>query len=265
MVTSTRAAGRQIDINGASLYVEEQGTGDPLVLVHGGFVSSAMWAGVAPLLAAQYRVITFDSRGHGRSTNPGGTLLYEQFADDTAALIEALELDRPFVGGWSDGGEAALQFGSRHPGRARGLIAGGTSLELGTEAAKAQMRAMFHVNDDGVIDFDAFVTDWAQTLLPMMRQSHPHGEQQWQTIVQQTVTMWLAYPSLTHEQFARIDAPALVVVGDRDELISVEEVVKLYRWLPNAELAILPGSTHMRPIFEPATFVGAVLDFLHRH
>ena len=98
--------------------------------------SSASWAGVVPRLAGSFRVITFDDRGHGRSTNPSGALSFEQLADDTVALIEALRLERPFVGGWSDGGEVALQFGLRHPGRARALIAGGTSLELGSEATR---------------------------------------------------------------------------------------------------------------------------------
>lgn len=265
MTPSAQAVGERIEVNGVSLFAEERGQGEPLVLVHAGLLSSASWAGVVPLLADSFRVITFDSRGHGQSTNPSGALSYELLADDTAALIEALGIDRPFVGGWSDGGEVALQFGLRYPGRARGLIAGGTSLELGSEAARAQVRAFFHLSDDGLVDLDAVAGAFAQTLLPMLRQAHPHGEQHWQSIVQQSATMWLTYAGLTPEQAERINTPALVIVGDRDELISVEEALKLFRGLPNAELAILPGSNHMRPIFQPAAFAAAVIDFLHRH
>jgi pimeloyl-ACP methyl ester carboxylesterase len=265
MMTSVRAVGRQIEANGVSLYVEEHGAGDPLVLVHGGLVSSAMWAGAVPLLAEQFRVITFDSRGHGQSTNPSGALSYELSTDDTAALIDALGLESPFVGGWSDGGEVALQFGLRHPGRARALIAGGTSLELGSEKTQADLRAFLHADADGVVDFDAFAAAFEQSLLPMMRQWHPLGEEQVRTIVQQSATMWLTYAGLTREEVARIEAPTLVVVGDRDEHIPAEEAVRLYRWLPNAELAILPGSDHMRPIFEPAGIARVMIDFLQRH
>ena len=265
MTASAPVLGQQVEVNGVSLFVEEQGQGDPIVLVHAGLLSSASWAGVVPLLAASFRVITFDNRGHGRSTNPGGVLSFEQLADDTAALIAALELERPFVGGWSDGGEVALQLGLRHPGRARALIAGGTSLELGSEATQAQMRAIFHVDDDGVVDLDAVAGAFEQTLLPMLRQSHPYGEQHWQTIVQQSLTMWLAYAGLTREQVARITEPVLVLVGDRDEHVPVEEAVRLYRWLPQAELAVLPGASHLSPIMEPATFACAVTDFLQRH
>lgn len=265
MNASAPAIGQQIEINGASLFVEEQGRGDPLVLIHAGLLSSASWAGVVPLLAESFRVIAFDNRGHGRSTNPSGALSFEQLADDTAALIELLGLETPFVAGWSDGGEIALQLGLRHPGRAGALVAGGTSLELGSEATRAEMRAIFHVDDGGVVDLEAVAREFEQTLLPMLRHSHPGGEQQWQTIVQQSLTMWLTYAGLTREQVARITEPVLVVVGDRDEHVPVEEAVRLYRWLPQAELAILPGASHLRPIMDPATFACSVTDFLRRH
>jgi pimeloyl-ACP methyl ester carboxylesterase len=78
--------GRTIELNGAALHYREYGEGPPLVLVHGGLVSSAEWAPVARELADGFRVITPDSRGHGRSTNPSGRLSYAALADDVAAL-----------------------------------------------------------------------------------------------------------------------------------------------------------------------------------
>jgi pimeloyl-ACP methyl ester carboxylesterase len=265
MTANMVAVGRQIEVNDASLYVEEHGQGDPLVLVHFGFGSSAAWAGVVPILVEHFRVIMYDNRGHGRSTNPRGDLSYEQLADDAAALIDTLGLDHPFVGGWSDGGEIALQFGLRHPGRARALIAGGTSLELGSEKTRAEMRAVFHIGDDGDVDLDAFADAFKQTLMPMMRQWHTRGESHWQSIVRQSAAMYLSYAGLTREQVERIAEPTLVMVGDRDEHVPVEEAVRLYRWLPNAELAILPGASHLRPMFDPATFASIVTDYLQRH
>ena len=169
------------------------------------------------------------------------------------------------MGGWSDGGEVALQFGLRYPGRARALIAGGTSLELGTEKARAEMRAFFHIGDDGEVDLPAVAAAFEQTLLPMLRQSHPDGEDHWQSVLKQSARMWLTYAGFTREEIGRIKEPALVVVGDRDEHVPVEEAVRLYRWLPNAELAILPGSAHMRPVFDPHVFTCAITDFLQRH
>jgi pimeloyl-ACP methyl ester carboxylesterase len=75
-----------------------------------------------PLLADQFRVMTPDSRGHGRSTNPSGRLSFPTIADDLAAMIAALELDRPVVAGWSDGGQITLELAARHPGAAGPII-----------------------------------------------------------------------------------------------------------------------------------------------
>jgi pimeloyl-ACP methyl ester carboxylesterase len=265
MIAVTRTQGQQIEVNGASLYVEEHGNGEPLVLVHFGLGSSVTWEKLVPLLSEQFRVITVDSRGHGRSTNPSGTLSYEQLTDDVAGVIDTLSVERPVVGGWSDGGEVALQFGLRHSGRARALIAGGTSLDLGGEAARAEIRAWFHVGDDGAVDLAAFAAANEEGLLPMLRQWQPGGEAHWQRIVQQSVTMWLSYAGLTREQVERINVPTLVMVGDRDEHVPVESALRLYRWLPQAELAVLPGASHLRPVLDPAGFVTATVDFVQRH
>ena len=77
--------------------------------------------------------------------------------------------------------------------------------------------------------------------------------------------MWLTYTGLSREEAARIGAPTLVVVGDRDEFHPVEEAVRLYRRLPNAEMAVLPGGSHMGPIFEPTGLASVHIDFLDRH
>src|SRR4051794_8215901 len=114
--------GRWIRINRASLYCDDRGAGPPIVLIHAGLISRAIGELLLPALIDDFRVITPDSRGHGRSTNPGGELSYAQLADDVAALITALDLDR--IGGYSDGGQVALEIGARHPEAAGGLIIG---------------------------------------------------------------------------------------------------------------------------------------------
>lgn len=267
IVTTTAAAtGRRIEINGANLYIQERGQGQAIVLVQPGLLSSEVYEAVASRLAERFRVITFDSRGHGQSTNPRGALSFEVLADDTGALIRTLDLEQPFVGGWSDGGEVALHVALRYPGLARGLIAGGTSLEMGgSERARSETRAFFHANAHNVVDIDAFATAHAASLLPYLRQVHPNGEAQWQNVVRWSAHMWLTYGGLSRAEAARIAVPTLVVCGDHDEFHPVEAGVRLYRWLPNAELAILPGSDHMRPVFEPACLTPILIDFIDRH
>jgi pimeloyl-ACP methyl ester carboxylesterase len=265
MSSTATAPGQMIAVNGVSLFVEDQGEGVPVVLGHGGFGSHSNWGAVVPMLARSCRVITFDTRGHGRSTNPNGELTYEIVADDIAGLINTMHLDRPVVGGWSDGGEFALQLGIRHPGVARALIAGGTSLEMGTEVARAAMREMFHIDAVGTVDMDGFTSgEWGQMLVPMMQHAHTQSSDHWQTVVRQSAKMWIDYNGITQGQLNMIQAPTLVVGGDRDQVIPVEELVRLYRALPTAELAILPGADHMRPVRDPACFIAAVSDFLTR-
>lgn len=237
-MTSARHA-RQVDVAGCSLYVEEHGTGDPIVLVHPGLTASAAYAGVVLLLAEQFRVIVFDSHGHGRSTNPSGTLADETLADDTAAVITALGIERPVVGGWSDGGQVALELGLRHPGRARALIVGGAYTDFQSAQQQAKMRDFFQIDAAGTVDRDAFTRVFGENLLPMMRQMQLLGDSQVWNIIEQSVTMYPAYGGLSDAMLARIDAPVLMVHGDRDELIALEEAVALFRTLPNAELAVL--------------------------
>jgi len=263
MTQQAAATGRNIDINGVSIYIEEQGKGVPVVLVHGGTMTASMYEATVPLLSNDFRVVTFDSRGHGRSTNPTGELNYGAITDDTAALIDALGLDRPFVGGWSDGGQVALEFGLRHPSVARGLIVGAAYTDFQSEAAQAMVRSIFGTDETDIIDFDAFERN-APGFVGFLESIHPRGPKQWQAVAQQTLTMYLEYSGLQQEHIEHIQTPAIVILGDRDS-ISLDEALNLYRWLPNAELAILPGADHMRPMMDPATFAAVTLDFMRRH
>jgi pimeloyl-ACP methyl ester carboxylesterase len=127
------------------------------------------------------------------------------------------------------------------------------------------MRDVFSVDANGVVDYDCFKDRFGEGLLPLMRKWHPKDDEQMREFVQQSLTMWLTYGERTREQIETVQTPALVIVGDRDEHVPVEEAVRLYRWLPNAELAILPGTSHMRPLFDAATFADCVTDFMRRH
>jgi pimeloyl-ACP methyl ester carboxylesterase len=257
---------RQVKVNGVTLAARDRGSGPAVVLVQPGLLTGDVFEDLAIRLTERFRVVTFDSRGHGRSTNPDGELSYALLADDTAALIDALGLQHPFVGGWSDGREVALQLALRHPGVARAVIAGGISLEMGeSERARQATRRFFHASLHNDVDIAAFAADNESGLLSLLRQSHPDGEAQWQDVVRWSAWMWLTYAGLSQDEARRIEVPVLVVVGDEDEDHPLPEVIRLLRWLPNAELAILPGCDHMRPIFDPATLAAVMVDFLERH
>ena len=171
---SERPAGHTIELNGAALYYEERGHGDPLVLVHGGLASGAQWAPVAGELTDRFRVITPDSRGHGRSTNPSGKLSYPGIADDLAALIAALGLRDPVVGGWSDGGQVALELGARHPGAAGALIVGAAYPGFSAGGLRDAHRALLAADDAGIADVEQLDAQLGEFAEPI-KSSHPRA------------------------------------------------------------------------------------------
>lgn len=260
------SSGRTIEVNGATIYYEEHGQGLPLVLIHGGLFSLAMYATLLPHLTDIFRVIALDSRGHGRSTNPSGELSYLLIADDVAALIKALGLTRPLVGGWSDGGHVALELGARHPGVAGSLLVGAASPDFANTSRDAINRELLGVDASGrpnVAHFERQLGDFAA----VVKSWHPGGETQWHALVNQTAGMWLADPDLTPEQVGRIATPALVLTGDRDTLVALDPVIALYRMLPNAELAVCPQADHGGPMTPERAplFAAMIRDFGVRH
>ena len=129
--TTTIGEGQFVRANGIDIHYVEAGQGAPLLLLHGGLVStSPIWDGVPvawvshmATFAEHFRVIAPDTRGHGRTVNPsGGPISYQQLADDIVALIDALGLDQPLLCGFSDGGAAATFVGLRHPDTVRAIV-----------------------------------------------------------------------------------------------------------------------------------------------
>jgi pimeloyl-ACP methyl ester carboxylesterase len=257
---------RSIDVNGAKISYEEYGKGTPLMLIHGGLGSSAAWEPLIPELIDGFRVITPDSRGHGRSTNPAGQLSYAGIADDVAALIASLGLIRPVVGGWSDGGQVTLELAVRHPGVAGALIVGAAYPDFAATGLREAHRTLLGADDAGIPDLeqlDAQLGDYAGVI----KSWHSGGPQQWRALVQQTAPMWLDYPGLVPDQLWAIETPALVLAGDRDEFIPLDLSTALYRALPHGELAISPLADHGGPMTpeRAAVFAGLIRDFARRH
>ena len=219
-----------------------------------------------PDLSDGFRVITPDSRGHGRSNNPDGVLFYAQIADDVAALIAALGLIRPVVGGYSDGGQVALELGARHPDAAGALIVGAAYPDFADSGLREGLKAFLGAEDGGTPDLghvDAALGDAADRLKSL----HPRGDQQWRDLVQQSASMWLDYEGLSADEIRRIEAPTLVFTGDRDEQFPLDLMVSLYRALPNAELAVCPRTDHSGPMTpeRAGMFAGMIRDFAARH
>jgi pimeloyl-ACP methyl ester carboxylesterase len=115
--------GQYADVNGIDLYYETHGSGRPLILLHGGLMSGEMFGPALTALAEQHRVVVADLQGHGRTADIDRPLDVRLMADDIAALIDHLGLDRPDVVGFSLGGGVALHTAIRHPDKVGRVVA----------------------------------------------------------------------------------------------------------------------------------------------
>jgi len=103
------------------------------------------------------------------------------------------------------------------------------------------------------------------SVVEYMKALHSQSEQQWRDVARQTAKMWLEYRDLSAEILANVGEPTLVVSGDRDELIPLAHTLDIHGWLPDSELAILPGQDHAGPLTNPANFAQAIINFVDRH
>jgi pimeloyl-ACP methyl ester carboxylesterase len=251
---NSAAQGKYVRANDLDIYYEEYGSGSPLVLLHGGTQDRTVWEEHIPILAQQYRVIAPDSRGHGKTRNPISTLSYRMMADDMAALIQVLGLAQLYVCGFSDGGQICLELGMNYPGLAKGYIAYGATYTFIEDYW--QVMNQWGMESPGVVNFEQFEQtnpDWVKYL----QQQYDS----WQDILTQISHLWLTPLEYTNEELARIAEPTLIITGDRDRFIPVEQSVHLYRTIPQAELAVAPGAGHGINHELVTTFV---LDFLQR-
>jgi pimeloyl-ACP methyl ester carboxylesterase len=255
--------GQFVDVNGLNMYYQEHGSGRPLILIHGGVYASNMWQPFLPSFVPHFRVITPDSRGHGKTNNPNdGQLSYHLMADDVAAFIQALNLTKPLVFGYSDGGQIALELGMHYPGLTGVLVVGAAWYKF-SEIYINGLKA-FGLEKLGEVNFEK-IQRANPGLITDLKTEHVHSDDPdyWQTLLKQYSVMWWTPLDYTADDFRKITEPTLILVGDRDELIELEQAVEMYRFIPNAELAILPNATHTSP--NPKLLTDTVLDFFLRY
>lgn len=276
--SNTVAQSRYVSANGVDIHYMDQGDGEPLVLLHGGMVSTnPIWTGVpvayathTDALAERFRVIAPDTRGCGKTKHSGGPITFDLLANDIAALIDALELDRPLIAGFSDGAITATVLGIRHPRTVRAIVNHAGFDEFDPDARTfAMMRQILGGSLDATEpdpDAAARAFEASEQMRPMFElmkrdQDGGQGEGHWRTYLRQSWDRTTQHPGYNYADLARITAPTLILAGDRDEFCSVEQAVAAYRQLPVGELAILPGHGH----YIPAAAIQTTVDFFSRH
>jgi pimeloyl-ACP methyl ester carboxylesterase len=261
---TSSSSGSYVKANGLNMYYEESGSGEPLVLIHGGTMTSKRFEPHIPAFTEHFRVITPDLRGHGQTDNPSGEFSYRLLADDMAAFINALGLKRPLICGWSDGGQAALELGMHYPDLIKCMVVGAAWFKF-SEIYLNTIRTM-GIESPGVVNIEKIKQAMPQ-MVEFWRSLHSptHSSDYWETLLTQISRMWFTPLGYTVDDFQKIKNPMLILVGDRDQFVPVEEAVEMYRFIQGAELAILPNSDHSLPQTRAELFITTVLDFLLRH
>ncbi|WP_267289329.1 alpha/beta fold hydrolase [Parachryseolinea silvisoli] len=222
-------AGRYATVNGLKLYYELHGTGKPLVLLHGGGSTiESNFARVLPALARTHQVIAIEFQAHGHTADIDRPFSFEQDADDVAALLQHLHIEKADILGFSNGGTTALQVAIRHPKQVNKLVLASTLYR------RDGMPAGFF---EGMQQ--ATLEHMPAPLKEAYRKvnSDPQGLQKMFT---RDATRMIHFQDISDDLIKAIHAPALVINGDTD-VIRAEHALLLSRMLPHAELAILPG------------------------
>lgn len=266
-----------VHANGIDIHYLDRGEGEPLVLLHGGMVSTnPIWAGVPvayashiETLAEHFRVIAPDSRGCGKTAHTDGPVSFDLLADDVAALIDALGLKRPLIAGFSDGAIIATVLGIHRPDTIRAIVNHAGFDEFDPQAPTfAMMRQLLGGRAEATeADPDAAArlfegSDEMRPMFELMKQDQDsgQGEGHWRTYLRLSWERTTQHPGYRYADFAKITVPTLILCGDRDDFCNVEQAVEAYRQLPNGELAILPGHGH----YIPPAAIQATIEFFER-
>jgi 3-oxoadipate enol-lactonase len=255
-----------VENQGAKIYWDEQGSGEPLLLIEGLSYPSYMWHRTRPILAQTYRTIALDNRGVGQSDVPPGIYAIELMASDAAAVLDAAGVQSAHVFGVSMGGMIAQEFALQYPARVRSLILGCTAAG-GPEAVRAEPEVLEILMRQGTTPEEA-----KEAIIPFIYDAGTPRERidedmairmKWYPAAQgyisqlQGILGWEAY-----SRIAQITAPTLVIHGETDLLIPPANGGLIAERIPGAKLVMIPRASHIFETDQPDLASHAILEYL---
>lgn len=258
-----QAGGSYISVNGLDMYYEIHGEGQPLVLLHGAFSAIGTSFGkILPELAQSRQVIAFELQGHGRTADIDRPMTLEGMAEDVAAALPQLGIEQADVLGYSSGGSVALHFATRHPEMLRKLILMSVSYTL-SGVHPGLMEGIGEMKPEMM-----YGSPWHDEYLRIA----PRPED-FPRLFEKKTQMDRQIKDFSEEALRGIKAPTLLIIGDSD-LIRPEHAVEMFRLLgggvfgdtpaglPNSQLAILPGTSHVTLVDRAELLVPMINSFL---
>lgn len=243
-----------IAANDLEIAYEVHGSGPPLVMLHGATsVGREDFAAQVPYLSKAFRLYLPDARGHGRSAwDAAAGFRYDWLVDDLAAFVDGLHLETFHLLGFSMGAMTALQYATRHADRVRTLVVVGITTQREPRASVAR-----RLMDPARADRDD--PAWAAAL--GRRHDAGQGPGAWRTLLTAIAADVATQPLLTPRQLRAVEAPAMVVCGDRDPFVPVDHAWGLQRQLGDGRLFVVPDAGHEVMVRRPGLFNEALAGF----
>lgn len=224
-----QASSGYASVNGLKMYYEIYGAGTPLVLIHGGGSTLQTTFGrVLHEFAKTHQVIAVEMQAHGHTADIDRPLSFQQDADDIAALLEHLNIAKANVFGFSNGASTTLQFAIRHPEMTNKIIVASTFYK------KAGAPDWFW-NMMANPTFEGMPQPYKDEFLKINPDTSALHR-----MYERDVARMQSFPDITEEQMKSIQAPAFIIIGDRD-VTTPEHATEMHRLISDSRLAIIPG------------------------
>ena len=238
-------------VNGLELYYEIHGSGEPLVMLHGGMTTMGDFAALIPALAPTHQVIAYERQGHGHTADTDRPMTLENDANDLAALLRHLNIEQADIFGYSTGGIIALGFALRYPQMTRKLVL---------------LSAIYNESGYPPEMMAGLRQATADAMPPIMREMYEQvapRPQDWPRLVSRSVEAAATFKGWTPDELRALGVPTLIAVGDND-IVRTEHAVEMFRLIPDARLAILPATDHVGVLFQRAEWLASMTeDFLN--
>jgi pimeloyl-ACP methyl ester carboxylesterase len=235
-----------VQLGAVKTWYDEQGSGDPLVLMHGGLVDARFFEPNIGPLVEHFHVYTPERRGHGHTPDVEGPITYQLMTDDTIAFLEKVVGGPADLLGHSDGAFVAMQVAMQRPDLVKRLV---------------MISGGFSKSGEAMPDMEWDVDQITQFLGKAYGEVSPDGEDHFRVVATKIGEMAATEPNLDASELAKVTARSLVVFAD-DDLVTMQHVIDMYDALPHAELAVVPGTSHFLTQEKPELVNKIVVDFL---
>ena len=259
----------KIKSNGIDINYEIEGDGPWLTLSHSLCCDLHMWDEQMPALTKQFKVLRFDTRGHGASSAPAGAYTLEQMADDVRGLFDALGIKQTHWCGLSMGGMIGQTFALRHPGYFKTMILADTTSYYPPETQGPWADRIKLAQEKGMAPFgEMMVSRWftegyVKSGAPALTRIAASVRA---TKADGFIGCCHAIPKINlTAKLKDIKCPTLVIVGEQDPGTPVAMARDIHAAMPGSELVILPDAAHLSNIEQTAAFNDALTDFIARH